>query len=87
MENGYEFLVEKEAMWAELLEQVLKDNRVACVAVPVYGAGMTLRGGVMERYRIYVPHEKRAEAEQLRDELFSAEAFPAEPEDLENEEV
>ena len=76
MDNGYEFLTEKEVMWAELLEQVLKDNGVACVSVPVYGAGMTLRGGVMERYRLFVPREKRTEAEELLKELFSGEAQP-----------
>ena len=52
MDNGYEFLTEKEAMWAEMLAQVLKDNGIEYVAVPVHGAGMTLRTGVHERLRI-----------------------------------
>ena len=44
MNDNYELLAEKELMWAEMLEQVLKDNGVDCVSVPVYGAGMVLRG-------------------------------------------
>ncbi len=84
--NGYEFLVEKEAMWAEMLEQVLKDNDVDFVSVPVYGAGMVLRGGVMERHKIYVPKEKLAQADQLLNELFSDNELPVAPEDEEEPE-
>ena len=84
--NGYEFLVEKEAMWAEMLEQVLKDNDVDFVSVPVYGAGMVLRGGVMERHKIYVPKEKLALADQLLNELFSDNELPVAPEDEEEPE-
>ncbi len=85
--NGYEFLVEKEAMWAEMLEQVLKDNDVDFISVPVYGAGMVLRGGVMERHKIYVPKERLAEAKELLNELFSDEAaLPVAPEDEEEPE-
>lgn len=86
MNSGYVFLVEKEAMWAEMLEQVLKDNDIACVAIPVYGAGMTLRGGVTERYQIFVPREKQPEAAELLNELFSSEALPADPEEPESPE-
>ena len=84
--KGYELLVEKEAMWAEMLEQVLKDNGVDYVSVPVYGAGMVLRGGVMEHYRIYVPKEKLTEAEELQNELFSGSELPVAPEDEEEPE-
>ena len=70
MNNGYEFLVEKEAMWAEMLEQVLKDNDIPCVAIPVYGAGLALKAGLQERFKILVPNERMAEAEDLLHELF-----------------
>ena len=70
MNNGYEFLVEKEAMWAEMLEQVLKDNDIPCVAIPVYGAGLALKAGLQERFKILVPNERMAEAEELLHELF-----------------
>lgn len=73
MNGDFELLTEKEAMWAEMLQQVLKDNGVPCVAVPVFGAGMTLRAGVQERLKIFVPSEDKLKAEELLEELFSGE--------------
>ena len=83
MNESYEFLAEKELMWAEMLEQVLKDNGVDCVSVPVYGAGMALRGGVMERHKVYVPKERLSEAQELLDALFTENELPVAPEDEE----
>lgn len=83
MNESYEFLAEKDLMWAEMLEQVLKDNGVDCVSVPVYGAGMALRGGVMERHKVYVPKERLAEAQELLDALFTENELPVAPEDEE----
>lgn len=70
MNKDYELLVEKEAMWAEMLEQVLKDHNIKYVAAPVYGAGLTLKAGVQERLKIFVPLESKAKAEELLNELF-----------------
>jgi len=70
--SPYELLTEKEAMWAEMLIQVLKDNGIACTSVPVYGAGMVLRAGVQERLKIYVPAEYMRRARELLEELFPA---------------
>ena len=87
MNGDYELLTEKEAMWAEMLEQVLKDNGVDCVAVPVYGAAMALKAGVQERYKIFVPHGQKPQAEEIMDALFSADAeLPVAPEDEEESE-
>ncbi len=71
MTGDYEFLTEKEAMWAEMLTEVLKDNSVECVTLPVFGAAMTLRGGAKERLRVYVPKESLPRAKEIYDELFS----------------
>ncbi|MBQ6540299.1 MAG: hypothetical protein IJL71_04660 [Oscillospiraceae bacterium] len=70
MNEGYELLVEKDVMWAEMLEQVLKDNGISCASIPVYGAGLTLRAGVKERMKIYVPSECVPQAKELLVELF-----------------
>ena len=69
--SGYALLTEKESMWARMLEEVLKDNGVPCVTVPVFGAGMALRAGVQERLKVYVPAERMAQAGELMEELFS----------------
>lgn len=70
MDNDFVLLVEKEAMWAEMLQEVLKDNAVPCVAIPVFGAGLTLKTGMQERMRILVPREKKQIAERFLHELF-----------------
>lgn len=73
MDTDYEFLVEKEAIWAEMLMDVLKDNGIPCTAIPIYGAGLVIKTGVQERLNIFVPHEDKAKAEELLEELFPAE--------------
>lgn len=73
MNNGYVLLAEKEEMWAKMLMQVLEDNGIPCVAVPVFGAGFTIKTGTHERLKVYVPSEKLSFASELFEELFSAE--------------
>ena len=70
MNDDFVFLAEKEAMWAEMLEQVLKDHSILYVAIPVYGAGLTLKTGVQERFKIFVQMNSKAKAEALLMELF-----------------
>ncbi len=69
-DSGFEFLAEKEAMWAEMLMQALKDNGIACAATPVHGAGLVLRTGMVERMRVFVAPEKKARADEILEELF-----------------
>ena len=69
-ETGFEFLVEKDTMWAETLMQALRDNEVPCAAVPVHGAGLVMKTGMRERLRVFVAPEKVARAEEILEELF-----------------
>ena len=71
MGNKYEFLLEKDALWADICMQVLRENGIPCEAFPVSGAGMVIRGGVQERLRIFVPVEKLPEAATLMEDLFT----------------
>lgn len=80
MENSYEFLIEKEEMWARMLMEVLMDNGIPCEALPVYGAVMVMRGGKQERLRVFVPSDRMAEAGELVTELFSQDASDDTPE-------
>ena len=73
MNNGYVLLVEKEEMWARMLMQVLEDNNIPCAAVPVYGAGFTIKTRTQEQLKVYVPSENLPQASELLQELFSAE--------------
>lgn len=78
MDNGYVLLVEKEEMWAKMLMQVLEDNNVPCAALPVYGAGFTIKTGTQERLKVYVSPEYLPQATALVEELFSAESIQGE---------
>lgn len=69
-ETGFEFLAEKDAMWAEMLMQALKDNDVPCAAVPVHGAGLVMKTGMRERLKVYVAPDKAAQAGEILEELF-----------------
>ena len=73
MNGEFQFLIEKEFMWAEMLMQVLKDNEIPCASEPVYGAGFTVRTGMQERLKIFVPAACMPQAEELLKELFSGE--------------
>ena len=73
MNNGYEFLIENEEMWAKMLIEVLHDNDIPAISQSVYGAGFVMRTGTQERLRIYVPSEDFKKASELVQELFSAE--------------
>lgn len=73
MNGGYVLLTEKEEMWAHMLAQVLDDNHVPYVTMPVHGAGFSLKTGMQDCLRIYVPAEALPQATDLLQELFSAE--------------
>ncbi len=70
METVFEFLTQKEAMWAQMLIQVLKDNNVPYTAIPVHGAGLTIKTGMRESLNIYVPKEAKEKAQELMEALF-----------------
>lgn len=73
MTNEYVLLTEKEEMWARMLMEVLEDNQVPCTAIPVHGAGFTIKTGTQERLKIYVPSRHLPQAAELLEALFSAE--------------
>lgn len=73
MHTDYEFLVEKEKMWADLLIQVLRDHDIPYTTLSVYGAGLVIKAGMQERLKIYVPSEHKVKAEELLNGLFSEE--------------
>ena len=73
MNNNFVLLAEKKEMWAKMLMQILKDNNIPCIALPVYGAGFTLKTGVQEVLKVYVPSENLPKATELLQELFSTE--------------
>ena len=73
MNGDFVLLTEKEAIWAEMLMEVLRDNGVPCASVPVHGAGFTMKTGTPERLQVFVPPLYADRAQELCEELFSAE--------------
>ena len=73
MMNGYEVLVEKEEMFAQMVAQVLQDNEIPCAVLPVNGAGFAIKTGVQDRLQVYVPTERLEQAKELLRELFPTE--------------
>lgn len=70
MNTGYEFLVEKDGMWARMFMEILRNNHIPCTFFPADGVGLAIRSGVRERLRIFVPAEKKPQAEELLGEIF-----------------
>lgn len=71
--DDYCFLVEKELIWAGVLEDILKQNNISYVTRNVLGAGLTTRvGSAQERTRFYVPFMHYAAAHNLEQDYFSA---------------
>lgn len=71
--SDYCFLVEKEMIWAGVLEDILKQNNISYVTQNVLGAGLTTKvGSAQERIRFYVPFIHYATAHNLEQDYFSA---------------
>ena len=67
------FLTEREAIWAGMLEDVLKQNGIPCLTKNVLGTGLALKVGPMsERVRFNIPYLHLQNAKAIVDELFSA---------------
>ena len=73
MNSGYVLLTEKEEMWARMLMEVLEDNSIPCAALPVYGAGFSIKTGKQDILKVFVPAEMLPQATELVEELFSSE--------------
>ena len=71
--GDYCFLTEKELLWSNAMEELLRDNGIACVTRNTLGAGLTTKLGAMqEQIRFYVPYLKLKQAKLLEEEFFSA---------------
>lgn len=69
------YLVEKEQIWAEMLEEVLRQNGIPFLIRHTLGAGITMSvGAMLECHKIYVPFETLDQALAIVDELFPTDA-------------
>lgn len=70
MDEEFVTLVEREGVWARMLIEVLKDNGIPAAGIPLIGAGLTMRAGMQERYRVLVPEECLEKAAGILREIF-----------------
>ena len=75
MDNDYVLLAEKEEMWARMLMEVLEDNEISCASLPVMGIGLSMRVGVQDSLKVFVPAKDLQRASELLQELFSSESI------------
>lgn len=73
--NDYCLIAEKEEMWAKLFMEILESNHIPYTSLPILGAGVVLKAGKTEWYRIYVPYEKLSAALNLWKETFETPNF------------
>ena len=66
------FLVEKDAIWGEVLADVLKQNNIPFYNKKLLGAGLEMNIGLaFERYKFYVPFSQVSQAQELVEALFT----------------
>lgn len=70
--TDYCYLTKKDAVWAGVLEDCLKQNGIHCLTQSTKGAGLTVKSGAMfDTFRFYVPYSRYHEAKDLTDQLFA----------------
>ena len=71
--NDMCFLVEKELLWSEMLEDILRQNNIPFLTKKALGIGMALKVGPMrERVKFYVPYSYLQEAQMIIEGSFPA---------------
>jgi len=68
------YLTDQQQIWAEMLEEVLRQNGIPFLIRRTLGAGLAMSAGAMlECHRIYVPFAELDRALAIVDELFPGE--------------
>lgn len=72
LSDDYCFLIEKDALWAGVLEDCLRQNAIPCLTQSTKGAGLTAKSGSMfDTIRFYVPYSRFHQARDLAEQLFA----------------
>ncbi|NMD37203.1 MAG: hypothetical protein GYA87_00810 [Christensenellaceae bacterium] len=85
-EDDLVYIVEKRAMWAEMLMDVLRQEEIPFSYRNILGAALSMSvGREKESYIFYVPYIYLDKAKNIVESLFSGEGFEIDPEDSEIE--
>ena len=81
------FLMSTNAIWVEMISDLLTDNEIPFQKVSAQGAAMAMLTGLYtETFDFYVPFEKYDEAKELTDAFFAQNAEEESEEETEAEE-
>ena len=66
------FLIERDVIWSEVIEDMLKENGIPYLTRGRMGAGLAISVGPMfEKIRYYVPYACLEKAKELTDAVFA----------------
>ena len=81
------FLMSTNAIWVEMISDLLTDNKIPFQKVSAQGAAMAMLTGLYtETFDFYIPFEKYDEAKELTDAFFAQNAEEESEEETEAEE-
>ena len=81
------FLMSTNAIWVEMISDLLSENEIPFQKVSAQGAAMAMYTGLFtETFDFYVPFEKYDEAKELTDAFFAQNAEEESEEETEAEE-
>ena len=61
-------------MWAEMFMEILRNNHIPCTAFSSQDIGISIKTGMRRGLKIFVPADKKLQAEELLEEIFSGSA-------------
>ncbi len=65
MHTDLVFLTELNAMWADMLMQILQDNGISATDSPVQGTRPAIYSGQPKGVKIFVPADMKSQAEEI----------------------
>ncbi len=69
-------LCEKDAIWAEMLMQALKNDGIPVSSKSVLGAGLAATVGLLtDRIKLFVPLSRLEDAKEVMEQMFSEENY------------
>lgn len=71
MDEEYELLIEKEEIWTKMYVQLLEQNGIKCMLIPVNGMGLSMKTGIQDFLRIYVLSSDIEKAKHIMKESFN----------------
>ena len=68
--NDTVYLLTKEAIWSDGVEEILNEHNIPCLKQGVFGAGITSVTHLPETYHFFVPFGAYEKAKELLDNFF-----------------